>query len=130
MNTFSTIDFEDLIRYAIAIVVIFGTLAMVIYSIWGGFLMILSGGNEEKVKAAVNHIRHAIIGVFFLMLVLFVSPLLMRLIGIPYPEYATPRVIFSTISEISARIFDVNLDSGSIPLVPKNDVGTSDFSNL
>jgi hypothetical protein len=92
--------------------------------------MIISGGKEEKIKGAVNHIRHALIGIFFLILALFIMPVLMKLIGIPYPEYITPTRIFDTISEISARIFDVNLDSDPIPSTPRYDEGTSDFSNL
>ncbi len=42
MTVFDTIEFSELIRYAIAIVVIFATLAAILYTIWGGFLMIIS----------------------------------------------------------------------------------------
>jgi hypothetical protein len=50
MTVFDTIEFADLIRYGIALVVIFAALAAILYTIWGGFLMIVSGGAEEKVK--------------------------------------------------------------------------------
>lgn len=43
MNVFDTIEFDDLIRYSIAIVVIFSALIAILYTIWGGFLMIISG---------------------------------------------------------------------------------------
>ncbi len=59
--------------------------------------MIISGGDEEKIKKAVNHIRHAIIGIFFLVALLFVFPTFMDLIGLPYGEYAKPSAIFQTI---------------------------------
>ena len=71
--------------------------------------MILSAGKEDKVKSAVNYIRHALIGVFFLIIVLFVFPVISRLVGLSYPEYAAPGVIFDTISEITNRIFNTNL---------------------
>jgi hypothetical protein len=76
MSVFDTIPFDEIIRYALAMVVIVAALAAILYTIWGGFLMILSGGNEEKVKKAVNHIRHAAIGIGFLLLVLFILPLI------------------------------------------------------
>lgn len=50
MHIFDTIEFSEIIRYAIALVVIFAALAAILYTIWGGFLMIISGGTEEKVK--------------------------------------------------------------------------------
>ena len=53
----------------------------------------------------MNHIRHAIIGILFLLLILFVFPTLMDLIGLPYGEYAKPSAIFQTIGEISDTIF-------------------------
>ena len=76
--------------------------------------MIISAGKEEKVKSAINYIRHALIGIFFLILVLFVFPLIARLIGLPYPDYATPGIIFDTISEVSNRIFNIDLDQDTV----------------
>ena len=93
--------------------------------------MIVSGGNEEKVKWAINHIRHAILGVFFLLLVLFCIPLLTKFMGFPYGEYAKPKVIFESISSISDRIFwtTTNSSSGSTFQWPESTI-PSDFSNL
>lgn len=59
--------------------------------------MILSGGNEEKIKPAVNHIRHAVIGVIFLIGILFIFPIIINLFGLSYGEYMKPRAIFATI---------------------------------
>ncbi len=71
--------------------------------------MIISGGKEEKIKPAVNFIRHAAIGIIFLFGVLYVFPILMDLIGIPYGEYAKPSAVFATISEIFDLIFGTNV---------------------
>lgn len=92
--------------------------------------MILSGGKEEKVKSAINHIRHALIGVVFLLIVLYTFPIIARLGGLSYPVSATPTSIFDTITEISGKIFNVDLDSNTTPSAPPSNVGTSDFSNL
>lgn len=105
MNVFDTIPFEDLIRYAIAFVVFASALLAIGYTIWGGFLIIISAGAEEKVKKAINHIRHALIGIVALILILFATPLFMSAIGMAYGEYARPRMIFDTIGEVSQRIF-------------------------
>jgi hypothetical protein len=50
MNPFENFLFEDIIRNSIAVIVIFSTLFCILYIIWGGLLLIVSGGNEEKVK--------------------------------------------------------------------------------
>ena len=130
MNVFDTIDFDILVRYWIALVVVVATLAMIIYSIWWGFLMILSAGKEDKVKSAVNYIRHALIGVFFLIIVLFVFPVISRLVGLSYPEYATPGVIFDTISEITNRIFNTNLNQDGESLPWSSSTLSPSFSDL
>ncbi|MFZ2255838.1 MAG: hypothetical protein WAW59_08275 [Patescibacteria group bacterium] len=59
--------------------------------------MIVSGGNEEKVKGAVNHIRHAFIGVLLIISVLFVFPTFLDLIGMEYGQYMKPAAVFDTI---------------------------------
>ena len=129
MTVFDIIEFSELIRYGIALTVIFAALAAILYTIWGGFLIILSGGKEEKVKSAVNHIRHALIGIVFIIVVLYIFPLLMELIGLPYGEYARPSAVFQTIAEISDRIFGI--DVGSNTIVPGSDSALpAGFSDL
>lgn len=73
------ISLTEMIQVAIAIIVLISGLLAVLYSIWGGFLLITSGGNEEKVKPAVNHIRHAFLGLIVLILILFVTPKALKL---------------------------------------------------
>ncbi len=75
MNAFQSFSFEDIIRYGVSVVILASVILAVLYSIWGGLLLVTSGGKEEKVKPAVNHIRHAVIGIVVLMVVLFVAPI-------------------------------------------------------
>ncbi len=61
-------------------------------------------------------------------MVLFIVPVLTRLVGLPYGEYATPRVVFQTITELSSRIFGV--DVGSNELTPANSTLSPNFTDL
>lgn len=72
--------------------------------------MIISGGNEEKIKPAVNHIRHAAIGLGVLITILYVFPIIMNLAGFPYGEYAKPSTVFATVGEIFDKIFGTSID--------------------
>ena len=47
-------------------------------------------------------------------MVLYIFPLLMELIGLPYGEYARPSAVFQTIAEISDSIFGVDVGSSTI----------------
>ncbi len=77
----------------------------------------------------MNHIRHALIGIGFILLVLFVVPVLAGLAGLPYGEYAKPAAVFQTISELSDRIFGVDIGPSIIAPGPDSTL-PSDFSNL
>ena len=67
--------------------------------------MIASAGNEEKVKAAVNHMRHAFLGVLLILVTLFIFPTFLDLLGVEYGQYMRPAAIFDTIGWLSDRIF-------------------------
>lgn len=105
MEAFQTFEFNDILRVGIALIFLAAGMIAVLYSIWGGFLLITSGGKEEKVKPAVNHIRHAVLGIIVLMVVLFVAPTLTRLIGLPISDDIKPSRIFDTIQELSSNFF-------------------------
>lgn len=129
MNVFETIEFDVIVQYAIAIVVLCSVLAALLYMIWWWFLIILSAGSEEKVKSAINHIRHAVLGIIVLVIVLFTVPVITRLIGLPYGDYLKPKQILQTISEISGRVFWTQSDSDTI-LEESSDTIPSNFSDL
>lgn len=131
MDAFGQYSFEDILRYGIAFVILGAGIIAVMYSIWGGLLLITSGGKEEKVKPAVNHIRHAIIGVVVLMLVLFVSPMIARILGFEYADVIRPTSIFDTIREVSAKVFGgSSATSSTDPLSPQSGAIGTDFTDL
>ena len=80
-------------------------------------------------KSAINHIRHAVLGIIVLMLVLFIVPVITRLIGLPYGDYLKPKQVLQTISEISGRVFSTQSDS-EIILEETPDTIPSNFSDL
>jgi hypothetical protein len=77
----------------------------IIFVLWWGLLLILSGGKDEKIKPAINTIRYAVIGIIVTVLSIFLFPVLWRLIGLDVERYAQPKKIFEKIEEIGNRIF-------------------------
>ena len=114
---FTAFTIEQIIGTGIALLVVFAGLISILYVIWGGFLMIISGWVEEKVKSAVNHIRHAFIGVLLIVAVLFVFPTFLDLLWLEYGDYMRPDAVFSNISQLSDIVFgtavNTNLDTPS-----------------
>ena len=58
-----------------------------IYIFVGGMSFILSGGNEEKVKSAVNTIRYAIVGLIVTILSFFAVNVVGRMFGFNFLDY-------------------------------------------
>lgn len=132
MNPF-TVNYtlEEMLSMAVAVVVFASIILAILYSLWGGFLLITSGGTEEKVKPAVNHIRHALIGLVVLIIILFSVPKVLDLFGMPYGKALAPRTIFQNIREVSAKLFGANTNQST--LLDTNepiDSLPSDFSDL
>jgi hypothetical protein len=65
---------DDIIRVGIALVVLISGFLSVIFILWGGVMLILSGGKDEKVKPAINSIRYAVVGLIIIILSIFVAP--------------------------------------------------------
>jgi hypothetical protein len=131
MNPFQEYAIEDVIITAIAVVVLFSWVIAILYSIWWGFLMITSWGNEEKIKPAVNHIRHALLGLFALVLVLFIAPKVLSLFWLPYADTITATNVFSRIGNLSSYVFSRPIGDGPAVLTPDAPSSLpSDFSDL
>jgi hypothetical protein len=98
-------DLEDIVRVGIALVVLVSGFMAVLFIIWGGVMLILSGGKDEKVKPAVNSIRFAVIGVIVIILSLFLVPKLGDMLGMNVSKYVDPKQIFATIQNLSSKFF-------------------------
>lgn len=68
--------------------------------IWGGITFILSAGNEESIKKAMNTIRYSIIGLIVTFLAFFAVAGVSRLLDIPFD------LSFTDIIDLMRQIFD------------------------
>lgn len=67
--------------------------------------MVISGGDEDRVKKAVNHIRYAALGILVLVVIVLVVPSFLKILHLPYGEYFQPGAIFDSIRELASNIF-------------------------
>ncbi len=51
----------DIVTIGVSLIVLIAGLFAVLFIIWGGVMLILSGGKDEKVKPAINSIRYAVL---------------------------------------------------------------------
>ena len=125
-----TYELEDIIRVGIALVVLVSGLLSVLFIIWGGVMLILSGGKDEKVKPAINSIRYAVLGIILIIVSIFAAPKLGDLLGLNVSSYVSPKTVFSTIQDLSNKLFgtrdSVEIGGGSTG----NEALPSDFSDL
>lgn len=122
--------FGDFILLAISLFVLFAWILSIVFILWWGLLLILSGGKDDKIKPAINTIRYAIIGVIITVLSIFLFPILGRLLGLDVNKYAKPERIFEKIEEIWNNVFwwdDIKVNSNKFENV---DVLWPDFSDL
>lgn len=122
--------FWDFILLAISLFVLAAGIFSIVFILWWGLLLILSGGKDDKIKPAINTIRYAIIWVVITVLSIFLFPILWRLLGLDVEKYAKPDRIFQKIEEIWNAIF--GWGSISTQSTDMNDIDElgSDFSNL
>ncbi len=126
-------DFWEFVLLAISLFVLAAGLLSILFILWWGLLLILSGGKDDKIKPAINTIRYAVIGVVVTVLTIFIFPVFWRLLWLDVERYAKPQRIFEKIEEIWNTIFWNN--TSSLPTSPSNqsnnlDDFPADFSDL
>lgn len=122
--------FWDFILLSISLFVLFAWILSIVFILWWGLLLILSGGKDDKIKPAINTIRYAIIGVIITVVSIFLFPILGRLLGLDVNKYAKPERIFEKIEQIWNTIFwweDIKYNSNDIDNL---DQLWPDFSDL
>lgn len=129
-DPFNDFPIEDILRYWAAFVIVASGIIAIGYSIWWGLLLITSGWNEEKVKPAVNYIRHAIFGIVVLLVIIFVAPVIARIIGLDFPDALRPNSIFSTMREVSLHFFGWSTTNTDVMTDPTTGTVGTDFTNL
>lgn len=89
----------DIVATFIALALIAASLLCLVFIIIGGITFILSAGNEEKIKKAVQTIRFSIIGLLVTFIAFFAVAWISRLLDIPFD------LNFSTIVDLMQEIF-------------------------
>ncbi|PID87313.1 hypothetical protein CSB07_02100 [Candidatus Gracilibacteria bacterium] len=126
-------NFGDLVLLVISLFVLVAGILSIIFILWGGVLLILSGGKEDKIKPAINTIRYAILGIIITVITIFIFPILGRLLGLDVDKYAQPKRIFEKIEEIGVKIFGGGSgisNNTNLEAIDENDTLPSDFSEL
>jgi len=95
----------DFILTIISIFVLVAGILSILFILWWGLLLILSGWKDDKIKPAINTIRYAIIGIIITVISIFVFPILGGLLWIDVKQYANPSAIFAKIEEIWNNVF-------------------------
>jgi hypothetical protein len=123
-------EFWDFILLSISLFVLFAWILSIVFILWWGLLLILSGGKDDKIKPAINTIRYAIIGVIITVVSIFLFPILGRLLGLDVNKYAKPERIFEKIEQIWNNIFEWEDVSVIWQDIDRLDPLGPDFSNL
>jgi uncharacterized membrane protein len=89
----------DIVATFIALALIVASLLCLFFIIIGGISFILSAGNEDKIRKAVNTIRYAIIGLVVTFVAFFAVSFISRLLDIPF------ELNFATIVDLMQEIF-------------------------
>ena len=131
INPMQSYQITDIVRIIVSLVILFSGVLSVLFIIWGGVMLILSGGKDDKVKPAINSIRYAVIGIIIIIISIFAIPKVGDLLGLNVSSYISPQNIFSTIQTLSKKIFSPS-SSSSVDIGNGNGTGPlpNDFSNL
>ena len=125
-------DFGELILLVISLFVLAAGMLSILFILWWGLLLILSGGKDDKIKPAINTIRYAVIWVVVTVLTIFLFPVFGRLLWLDVEQYAKPQRIFEKIEEIGDKVFGAstaNTSTNSSNIDSLDDF-PADFSDL
>lgn len=117
----------DLILTIISIFILIAGVLSILFILWWGLLLILSGGKEDKIKPAINTIRYAVLGIIVTVVTIFVFPIFWRLLGLDVEKYAEPKRIFERIEEMGNKLFGATPSGSSADI---ENLNLDDYSNL
>lgn len=100
-NAFNVID---LVNLAIALAIIIAICLSVYYIFVGGISFILSGGQEDKIKEAVNTIRYAIIGLVVTVAAIVFLYFLGNVFGVNVGEKINPERMLEMAGAVYERV--------------------------
>lgn len=86
-TTLQNLTLMDLVQMFVVYAFIIAAALSAIFIFIGGISFILSGGNDEKIKQAVNTIRYSIIGLIVTILSFTVVTIVGRMFGLNFLDY-------------------------------------------
>ncbi len=101
----NAMDLGEFLLLAVSILVLFASIATVIFILRWWVLVILSWWKDEKIKPAINTIRYAFFWLIIIVATIFISPIVGRILGLDVEKYLEPKAIFSKIEDLWSRIF-------------------------
>lgn len=99
-----TFNIIDLINLAIGLAMVFAAALSIYYMFSGGISLILSGGQDDKIKEAVNTIRYAVIGLVITVLAFAFIYLLGNVFDVQVGEYINVERIYNILSSVFERV--------------------------
>ncbi len=104
----SNYDVVTLINKGIAYAIIVAGFLSVIFIFVGGISFILSGGQEDKIKSAVNTIRYAIVGLIITILAVVIVGVVGKAMGLDIIRYINFNEIIQSIQSLGSSSSGIN----------------------
>lgn len=93
-------DLMDLVQMFVVYAFIIAAAMAAVFIFMGGMSFILSGGDDEKIKRAVNTIRYSIIGLIVTILSFTVVTIVGRMFGLNFLDYLSYAQIKNSINQL------------------------------
>ena len=126
----SNMEFWDFVLLVISIFVLTAWILSIVFVLYWGLLLILSGWKEDKIKPAINTIRYAIFWLIITVASIFLFPILGKLLWIDVEKYAKPTRILEKIEQIWNNVFGNTNDYWTLNTPTETSDIPADFSDL
>ena len=107
-----TFNIIDLLNLAIGLAMVFAATLSIYYMFSGGISLILSGGQDDKIKESVNTIRYAVIGLVITVLAFAFIYLLGNVFEVQVGEYINVDRIYTILSSVFDIVVNGKNSSG------------------
>lgn len=101
------IGITDLVQMGVVYAFIIAGALAAIFIFIGGISFILSGGNEEKIKGAINTIRYSIVGLIITILSFTFVAIVGRIFGLNLMDYLSYQHIKDSINQLVSNTTQV-----------------------
>lgn len=104
----------DIIHLAIAVAIIAAGLLSVFYIFAGGISFILSGGEEDKIKKAMQTVRYAIIGLLMTLFAIFIISTIGKFLNIDLIPFFSWERMTTILQETMDRVFNDSTSTSTL----------------